>query len=216
MASYFIGPMPLQEFLDLFLPETSVSPCPSPFQQGMFSPLTKMVSKTEMYDTLIKIVSPHLPSLAVVNTSCMKDKAPYTSAGSDHKHGINMSHIEFPIEFKNTLDQDPFSVELISSDHLEITPFMNSTIRGRQTARQITAYATSVLSAQYCTHTFLLLIIKDFARLIQWDRGGVVVTAPIFYNQDPDLLQFLICYGNATHEVCGHNPTVGPPTKGEA
>ncbi|KAI9456120.1 hypothetical protein BJY52DRAFT_1106837, partial [Lactarius psammicola] len=79
-------------------------------------------------------------------------------------------------------------------DHSEITPFMNPTIRGHQTAGQITAYTTSVLSAQYRTHTFLLLIIKDFARLIWWDRGGAVITAPIFYDQDPDLLQFLVHY----------------------
>jgi hypothetical protein len=52
-------------------------------------------------------------------------------------------------------------------------------------------------------------------QLLCWDCGGAVVTAPIFYNQDPHLLEFFICYNNATCTSCGHNLTVSSPTESE-
>jgi hypothetical protein len=92
---------------------------------------------------------------------------------------------------------------------------MSMTNQGRHIAGQITAYTTSILSAQYCTHVFLVLIFKASARLLHWDHGGAVVTAPIFYNQDIHLLKFFICYDNATCTSHGHNLTVSSPTKSE-
>jgi hypothetical protein len=95
-------------------------------------------------------------------------------------------------------------------------PFMSTTTSGRQVAGQITAYATLVLSAQYCTHVFSILIIKNFTRLIRWDRGGAVVTAPIYYNDESFLLDFLIRYSNTNPEVRGHDVTVSFPTDDDA
>ncbi|KAF8264749.1 hypothetical protein EI94DRAFT_1591816, partial [Lactarius quietus] len=65
---------------------------------------------------------------------------------------------------------------------------------GRLAAGQITAYATMILSAQYRMHVFLILVIKNFARLIQWDCSGAVVTAPIRYDTEPFLFDFFIRY----------------------
>ena len=93
---------------------------------------------------------------------------------------------------------------------------MSTTSQGCLTAGQITAYATSILSAQYRMHTFLILILKPFARLIQWDHGGVVVMAPIYYDQEPHLFDFFIRYDAATHDVRGHDLTVCFPTDGES
>ena len=92
---------------------------------------------------------------------------------------------------------------------------MNTTHQGILTAGQITAYATSALGAQYRTHIFLILIIKNVARLIRWDRGGAVVTAPIDYDKEPFLLDFLICYNYASPEARGHDVTVGSITNDE-
>ena len=159
----------------------------------------------------------------------MKDRAPHSkfaftcqpdfsaySKDSNHKFELNLTLIKFPLEFKTTPDQDPFVVKPISPSDLDSAtknPFMSTTNQGCQVAGQITAYATSILSAQYRTHTFLVLIFKASARLLRWDRGGAVVTAPIYYNQDPHLLDFFICYDNATHASRGHDLTVGLPTE---
>jgi hypothetical protein len=158
----------------------------------------------------------------------MRDRAPYTkftfscqpdcSVYSSDQSTLDLTLIKFPIEFKTTLDQDPFAVKPISPSELESAaknPFMSMTSNGRQVAGQITAYATSVLSAQYCTHTFLVLIIKESARLLRWDCGGAVVTAPISYNQDPHLFDFLIRYDNATRASCGHDLSVSLHSESE-
>ncbi|KAH9031579.1 hypothetical protein EDB83DRAFT_2319184 [Lactarius deliciosus] len=121
MSSFFVGPMPPQDFLDTFLPSTSLNPSVLPFERGMFSPSNEMALEPEMYDKFVKIVGSHLPKLDLVNTSRKQDKAPYTkfafscrpdcsvySSGSNHNHELNLSLVEFPIKFKTTTDQDPF------------------------------------------------------------------------------------------------------------
>ena len=85
---------------------------------------------------------------------------------------------------------------------------MSTTSAGRILAGQITAYATLVLSSQYHMHAFSVLISKDVARLIRWDCAGAIVTAPIYYNRDPQLYDFLICYNNASPQICGHDTTI--------
>jgi len=72
-----------------------------------------------------------------------------------------------------------------------------------------------ILSTQYRTHLFSVFICKNYARLIRWDRGGAVVTQPIFYNTEPHLLDFLMRYNVADRKVRGHDPTVGLPTDDE-
>ena len=51
----------------------------------------------------------HLLSLVLVNTSHLMDKA-LNSKEINHKYENNLSLVEFPIEFKTTVDQDPFIV----------------------------------------------------------------------------------------------------------
>jgi hypothetical protein len=92
---------------------------------------------------------------------------------------------------------------------------MNTTQQGILVAGQITAYASSVLGAQYRTHVFFILILKNVARLIRWDHGSAVVTAPIEYDKEPFLLDFLIRYNHASPEACSHDVTVASPTDDE-
>ncbi|KAH9038183.1 hypothetical protein EDB85DRAFT_2141936 [Lactarius pseudohatsudake] len=90
---------------------------------------------------------------------------------SDHNLDLNSSLVEFLIEFKTTLDQDPFVVNPppIRPENKGSTienPILSTTNSGRHVVGQIVAYATLVLSAQYRTHTFLVLVFKHSARLI--------------------------------------------------
>lgn len=57
----------------------------------------------------------------------------------------------------------------------------------------------------------MVLILGKSARLIQWDRGGAVITKCISFNESPYLLNFLIRYNNADAVVRGHDTTVGQP-----
>ena len=116
--------------------------------------------------------------------ACRPDCSVYRAEGDHSRLKLDSSLVEFSIEFKTSLDHNPFTLKpiLSESDPLE-NPFMSTSSHGVQTAGQITAYASFALSAQYRTHLFLILIIKDFAKLIRWDRGGAVVTEPIYFNK---------------------------------
>jgi len=93
---------------------------------------------------------------------------------------LNSSLAEFFIEFKHK-KCDPFgaSDKLAPNDtSLYSDDLLMKMVEGpvSKVAGQITAYATLLLGNQYRTHTFLVLIVKDFARLLRWDCGGAVVT----------------------------------------
>ncbi len=53
MGPYFIGPLALLDFLDKFLPSSLPGPSVSSFKPGMFSALSEVSSKADMYDKFI-------------------------------------------------------------------------------------------------------------------------------------------------------------------
>jgi len=130
---------------------------------------------------------------------------------------LDSSLIEFTIKFKTRPSQDPFRHGLdCNADTDKNNPLMVTESTGSKTAGQVIAYTTLILSTQYRTHTFSVLIIKDYAQLICWDRSGAIVTEPIYYNDQSYLFDFLVRYDHASNEAYGHDPTVGPPANHEA
>ena len=116
------------------------------------------------------------------------------------KDGLNASLADFFIEFKTNIHHDPF---VRGGD-----TFLSNTVKSIETRGQITSYATLLLGAQYRTHIFCILVVKDYARLIRWDRAGAVVTEPIYYDDERHLFDFFIRYDRAGREVRGHDSTV--------
>jgi len=107
-------------------------------------------------------------------------------------------------------DSDPFVQDVPGKSSTVDTVqnlFMNSSSSGCKTAGQITAYATWILSTQYRTHLFLILIFKKHARIIHWDCGGAVVTAPISHSEI-HILDFLMLFKDASPQACGRDITV--------
>jgi hypothetical protein len=174
----------------------------------------------------IETISPFLENLHIVKTSNLTDEAPnkfpfdlkpdcsvYTKDKYKEKK-LKFSLVDFIIEFKKMTDPfvDPDS-QPNSPENLN--PFVCSEGSGLLNLGQITAYATSILGVQYRTHTFMVFIVDDYARLLRWDRGGVVVTEPIRFNEDPHLFDFLIRYDAADSKVRGHDSTVKLPNDDE-
>lgn len=142
--------------------------------------------------------------------SLQPDCSVYSNEGDRNpKPGLDFNLVDFVIEFKTASSQDPFSHrEPVNSTDDKRNPLMSTTSTAHRVAGQITAYATMILGAQYRTHTFSVLIIGEYARLIRWDRAGAVVTAPIYYDAKPHLFDFFIRYDNVNKEVRGHDLTV--------
>ncbi|KAH9012217.1 hypothetical protein EDB83DRAFT_2233769 [Lactarius deliciosus] len=92
---------------------------------------------------------------------------------------------------------------------------MNQGLKGVSTAGQITAYMALQLDCQFRTHVFSVLIIRDYMQLIRWDWSGAIVTAPIYYQLDPELLDSFICYDQAERQEQGHDNSICKATPEE-
>jgi hypothetical protein len=77
---------------------------------------------------------------------------------------LNSSLAEFFIKFKGS--SDPFCKDMKLSSQKSSLSFTNIEGIHGMVLSQITFYATLILGSQHCTHTFLVLILKGYARLI--------------------------------------------------
>ena len=50
--------------------------------------------------------------------------------------------------------------------------FLHDSKAGKDTLGQITSYAAAQLGTQFQTHAFSVFILRDTARILQWDRSG--------------------------------------------
>jgi hypothetical protein len=66
---------------------------------------------------------------------------------------------------------------------------------------QIGTYVALQMDSQYRTHTFFVFIVGNYARLMRWDRSGIIVTDRIKYNTEPELVEFFERYNAAPPEV---------------
>ena len=116
----------------------------------------------------------HLHNLAMFNMSNSTDTAPNNTfpflckpdcTVYHHNHcpqeGLNFSLTEFIIEFKTTVNQDPFRHDQDPKADTK-NPLMVHNSKGSDTAGQVIAYAAMLLGTQYRTHAFSILIIKDY------------------------------------------------------
>ncbi|KAI6017081.1 hypothetical protein EDC04DRAFT_2576946, partial [Pisolithus marmoratus] len=97
---------------------------------------------------------------------------------NDYSTGCNCSKIEICVEFKWDASLDTFNDPFIE-EQLDFPSFVCPSKSAKDTLGQITAYVSTQLGSQYCTHTFSVLIIWDTACIMRWDQEGVIVTSPI-------------------------------------
>ncbi|KAN0105673.1 hypothetical protein V8E52_010792, partial [Russula decolorans] len=127
----------------------------------------------------------------------------------------NSSLVEFFIEHKSQPNMDPFIVPKSKPSTLPTTlctnPFVKDSTEAISTLGQMTSYVTSHLGSQFRTHAFFVLIVHNYARIIRWDRGGAVVTAPIRFNEEDHLFNFFIRYNYADSYIRGSDSSVRAP-----
>jgi hypothetical protein len=131
--------------------------------------------------------------------------------GDKHRGPTDVAYVDIIIEFKWHTCDDPFD----EPDSAQTT-FLRNTAAARDTTGQITAYAAAQLGSQFRTCVYSILIVRDCARLIRWDRTGAVVSAAIKYDEYSHLLDFFRRYYEAPEDIRGVDTTVGVPSKREA
>ncbi|KAF8223619.1 hypothetical protein L208DRAFT_1316021, partial [Tricholoma matsutake] len=174
------------------------------------------------------------PDLKIVNSSDFPDRNPQLDFPFKIKPDISVystdlfpgvvtdsSKVEMFLEFKWKFNDDPFcnvyDVEhLNGKDRKTVKSFLHDTKAAKDTLRQITAYAPAQLGSQFCTHIYFVIIVKDIARLLRWDRSSTVVTRAIKYNKSCHLAEFFCHYSKASPEMHGKDLSVLDPTPMEA
>ena len=138
----------------------------------------------------------------------------------------NLATVEFFIEFKWSRESDPFhfpnlpeasekcgeeqSAEASKKPDERLRMPFNQSSRAFVTMGQIGTYVAVQMDSQYRTHTFLVFIVGDYARLTRWDRSGIIFTSPIYYNSNPELVEFFERYDAAPPAVRGSDTSVQP------
>jgi len=133
------------------------------------------------------------PDVSLYISGCRRDPSIVT----------DISLIDIHMEFKLDPNDDPFR------DH---GTFENDSRQSADTKGQITSYTTKQLASQFRTHAFSVIICKDTARLMYWDRSGAVVTQSFSYVEEKWLATFFWRYTHSSRAVCGVDESVTAPT----
>jgi len=174
------------------------------------------------------------PKLRIVDSSKVPDCNPLLdfpfkikpdvsvySINSDSSVVTDSSKVEMFLEFKWKKNENPFC-EVYDVEHPNgqagetVKSFLRNTKAAKDTLGQITAYAAAQFGAQFRTHVYSILIVKDTARILRWDRSGTLVTEAIKYNKSHHLAEFFRRYSDASPEMRGKDISVMDPTPPEA
>ncbi|GBE82934.1 hypothetical protein SCP_0413210 [Sparassis crispa] len=88
--------------------------------------------------------------------------------------------------------------------------------RRAATRGQIISYAKMLFSRQHRCFAFTILILRDFARIIRWDRAGTVITNKFKYTNTEYLGKFLWRFCNMTDKQQGYDTTAVAVKPGSA
>jgi Fungal protein kinase len=239
-----LGPMPPQEFLsNFFSPQSNSPPVPSSFNQGIFDPIVEIMMNNkpekELYQPFVSfycctswpevnmgnqcdILKPFISNFTMCDTSCHPNKATTDYAFSIKPDctmynedngsvgGTNATLAEVFVKFKRSPQYDPFHATPSAKNSC-----ISDTPDARKVVGQIGTYVAVLMDSRHLTHVFFVLVIYDYAYLMRWDRRGAVFTERIYYNTQPEFLQFFEAYTTTTPEARGHDPFVTKATSQE-
>jgi len=92
---------------------------------------------------------------------------------------------------------------------------VHSSKNADDTLGQITMYAAVQLAAQFRTHAYSVFILGCNARILHWDRLGMIVMEAFEFSKSPYLVDFFCQYSGTMDEMHGKDGTVLMPTTAE-
>ncbi|KAI0645207.1 hypothetical protein C8Q79DRAFT_758439 [Trametes meyenii] len=203
-----------KEFMELFM-FMPRSPIPEGLSASLDLQSIPVERESEMYPPLMeKLNTPGLapgyrfvatPNRADPNdTSSLRVDGgmyPETEYPEDGRH-TSWSRTELLIECKTgDVTGDPFDDTRESGEP-------NSDER-RKVLGQVMAYACRVFKKQHRKHQFTLMVLGSSARIIYWDRSGVVATKKFNYKKEPEkLVGFIWIFARLPARERGIDPTV--------
>ncbi|KAJ8089622.1 hypothetical protein PM082_014880 [Marasmius tenuissimus] len=232
MEGCWTPPMDVRLFMDKFFPTNpSKSERPMPtFNTNTQKALKKAVTGTpalhidkihpafnedDFHELLIDNLSEYCPSFELRRTSQHYDTTSYADKPTLVKPSISAYHRSSspPQDTPTVISRVDlfFSLSLnINTDRFthDYSPFYPETDEELEMWHQTVVNAGAILATQYRTHCFSIQIVEEYARILRWDRGGVIVSQAFCLWQEPYLAEFLWRYDNASLEDRGYDTAV--------
>ncbi|KAL5483461.1 hypothetical protein ACEPAI_8692 [Sanghuangporus weigelae] len=232
-----IGPMPVEEFLNEFLPPVDETEMPDP--TGAFDGVPERAKhEEEIYPLLIAAINENgrCPGLTFVNTSVTSEqkrrgvfkpdvtvyneedvsllKRVPSKVGDVLHTCANLGIAESCFEVKPDDESDPFFDESEEKgkhffDWKNYTKDGSSYKKKKKAFGQAVSYASESCARQHRVFYHSVLIVGTGARFFRWDRAGIVVTRKFDYQQNPKLLcRYLWRLSGANTIERGFDPTI--------
>ncbi|RDB15192.1 hypothetical protein Hypma_004781 [Hypsizygus marmoreus] len=224
MRGHWVGPMPVQEFLDDFLPPDKVQGVKAaPQLPNYFNGIKKTKVEREMYGEFIKLVHDGklnlIPGFKFIDTSnhpdhesrdgkkIKPDPTMYKETVDTSKNVTQFGELELNVEFKTDTSHEPFDDHQGRDGNFESTTKMGKDCRG-----QLANYATEWCSRQHRLFAFSIFISDPYVRFIRWDRSGAIVSARFdFRTNSQPLIDFLWRFTRLENDTLrGKDETVRP------
>ncbi|KIJ59178.1 hypothetical protein HYDPIDRAFT_118768 [Hydnomerulius pinastri MD-312] len=227
----YVGPMPVQSFLDKYLP-SSKEPCAVVLDKELLGKVASPEgSESSMYEPFKAAIEGCVPDMEVVDSSKntngarigafdLKPDICLYAAGVERTGATDFSAMELWIEFKAHTKFEPFDdpkeAHVIKSqktlkDYSAGHRFEKLTQDAIRTRGQLTAYSLAQIGSQFRQFAFSVLIVKDHARFLRWDRAGAIVTAQFNYVNNSELLAEFFCrFSRLSPGQRGHDMSVSP------
>ncbi|KAI0247322.1 hypothetical protein BJV78DRAFT_1246563, partial [Lactifluus subvellereus] len=213
----FVGPMPVQDFLEDFLPSPE-APASRPKGDFAFSKPSVSQNEVELIQAIRK--SRLCPDLHFLNTTSRPDKTyglkpdisvfshtPTMDLATELPTVLDWGIVELWVENKPK-GNDPFiRIEELQTSPDDVSCHVGWTVGAYKTCGQLIAYATALHRSQFRVFSFSIALFGDTGRLLRWDRSGVIYTEP-FRLADGDLLEFLWRFNHLSAVDRGHDTTV--------
>ncbi|KAI0367831.1 hypothetical protein BV20DRAFT_1114602 [Pilatotrama ljubarskyi] len=246
---YMIGPMPVVDFLDEFLPAVPAdrqrallsskgafknvptsAATPSALIEPMIAALNRFTKHKSHAPGFVFMATserseyPHKPGYMKPHICCFASQNASIVQRSAISSRAELGYAEFFVEVKPDIALDFFvdppskatREELASHDFAAYHEDERLQARINRALGQHLAYATEVLARQHRAFLFSVSMSGSSARLLRWDRSGVIVTQSFDVRQEPDLLcDFVGRFACASDVQRGHDLTVEMATPGE-
>ncbi|KAI0318709.1 hypothetical protein OF83DRAFT_920034 [Amylostereum chailletii] len=122
--------------------------------------------------------------------------------------------MEFFAERKND-DEDGWK-DPASKTNRKSVQFEHQGDKAEHTRGQLISYALAMFTSQYRTFVWSILFLEHEARLMRWDRAGVIVSERFQWRvRDSPLAEFLWRFEHSSSKDQGHDTTVWTPSAKE-
>ncbi|KAI9070144.1 hypothetical protein FKP32DRAFT_1558488 [Trametes sanguinea] len=242
-TNHVVGPMPVQLFIDEFLPPLSFErkerilsfkaafrevPSTCATAAGIYEPMsTKYRSRAPglvFENASSRSEQPHALGFMKPHICCYTTKGAASVRQSPISSRTDLGYAELFIEVKPDVSLDYFvnppptatAEEIASHGFLAQHHDQRTRLRVNRSYGQHSAYATEIFARQHRVCLYSVSMSGSCARLCRWDRSGLIITRSFDIRSYPELLcEFLARFACGSSSARGHDTTVNKTSSKE-